>query len=56
MEMFEVMIVYKWLCLFVFLQFNGVDFRSLTREQAELEVTKPTESVSVLVQNNATSK
>ena len=37
-------------------QFNGVDLRGATTEQATQEIGKPTETVSMLVQYNIESK
>lgn len=38
------------------LEFNGVDLRMATAEQAYLEIAKPTDKVSVVVQHNMQSK
>lgn len=38
------------------LEFNGVDLRVATAEQAYLEIAKPTDKVSVVVQHNIQSK
>lgn len=37
-------------------QFNGVDLRSATAEQAANELSKPTETVTILAQYNTQSK
>jgi len=38
------------------LQFNGMNFRNVTAEQAAVEMAKPTENVSILAQYNVGSK
>lgn len=38
------------------LEFNGIDLRVATAEQAYLEIAKPTDKVSVVVQHNMQSK
>lgn len=38
------------------LEFNGTDLRVATAEQAYLEIAKPTDKVSVVVQHNMQSK